>query len=116
MSARAVARSAIVGIAAALVLVVPARANDAAHRIAEKFAGETGGADAKKTEPVRKAADTKKPEAEPADAAGKREAEQARKLEAQKREAQKKAEAARKAAKAKRRAAAKAGEDRKSVV
>ena len=66
MSARAVARGAIVGIAAALAFAVPARANDAAHKMAEKFAGESDGAEAKKKEAERKAAETKKPEAEPA--------------------------------------------------
>ena len=45
MSARAVARGAIVGIAAALVLAVPAWANDDAHKMAEKFAGQGDGAD-----------------------------------------------------------------------
>ena len=44
MSVRAVARGAIVSIAAALVFAVPAQANDDAHKIAEKFAGEADGA------------------------------------------------------------------------
>ena len=48
MSARAVARGAIVGIAAALAFVVPARANDAAQKMAEKFAGASDSAEAKK--------------------------------------------------------------------
>ena len=48
MSGRAVARGAIVWFAAALVFAVPARANDAAHKMAEKFAGEANGAEAKK--------------------------------------------------------------------
>lgn len=109
MSARAVARGAIVGIAAALVIAVPAHANDAAHKMAEKFAGEADGA-AKKKEAERKTAGTKKPDAETSEAAAKREAER-KAEEARKQEARSKAEAARKAAEAKRRAAAKAAED-----
>jgi hypothetical protein len=106
MSGRAVARGAIVCIAATLVFAVPARANDAAHKMAEKFAGEVDGTEGKKKDGDRKAAETKKPDAESSEAAAKREADEARKQEARK-----KAEAARKAAEAKRRAAAKAAED-----
>ena len=111
MSGRAVARGAIVSITAALVFAaMPVQANEAAHKIAEKFAGEATAADPKKKTPDRKAGEAKKPEAEPTEAAAKLEAE--RKAEqARKQEAQRKAEAARKAAEAKRRAAAKAAED-----
>lgn len=97
MSGRAVALSAIVLVAAALVFGAPVRANDAAHKMAEKFA-EADGADAKKKEEERKAAETKKQEADKVAAE-------------KKREAHRKAEAARKALEAKRRAAAKAAED-----
>ncbi len=132
MSGKAVARGAIVSIAAALMFAVPTQANDAAHKIAEKFAGEADGAGttegAKKKDAERKAAeakkpaterkatpDAKKPDAEPAEAAAQREAE--RKAEAaRKLEAQRKAEAARKAAEAKRRAAAKAAEEARRAV
>src|SRR2546423_2401282 len=106
MSGRAVARGAIVWIAAALVFAVPARANDAAHKMAEKFAG-AGDAAAKRNDAEGTAAETKKPDAETGEAAAKREA-QRKAEEARKQEARKKAEAARKAAEAKRRAAAKA--------
>ena len=105
MSARAVARGAIVGIAAALAFVVPARANDAAQKMAEKFAGASDSAEARKKEADRKAEEAKKLEALAAEAAAKSEAE--RKAEG----ARKKTEAARKAAEAKRRAAAKAAEE-----
>jgi colicin import membrane protein len=99
MSGRAVALSAIVGVAAALVLGAPAGANEAAHRIAEKFAGEAESTGAKKKkEEERKAAEARKREAEKAEAE-------------KRREAQRKAEAARKALEAKHHAAAKAAED-----
>src|SRR5712691_6908680 len=107
MSGRAVARGAIVSIAAVLTFAVPAQANDAAHKIAEKFAGD--GADTK-----TKAAEAKKLEAEPGDAAAKREAER-KAEEARKQAARKKADAARKAAEAKRRAVAKAAQDARRV-
>ena len=98
MSGRTVAPSAIVVVAAALAFGGPARAtNDAAHKMAEKFA-EADGAAARNKGEERKAAEAKKREAEKAAAE-------------KKREAQRKAEAARKALEVKRRAAAKAAED-----
>src|SRR6476660_6117361 len=97
MSARAVARGAIVGIAAALALAVPARANDAAQKMAETFAGASDGAEAEKKDADGKTAETKKPANESSEAAAKREAER-KAEEARKLEALKKAETARKAA------------------
>ena len=86
MSGRAVAHGAIVGIAAALVLAVPARANDAAHKMAEKFAGASDSAEAKKQDADRKAEEARKLEALYAEATAKGEAErkaqEARKQEA----------------------------------
>jgi len=119
MSRRAVVRRAIIVIAAAFVLGEPALANDAAHSLAEKFAGE-------------RKADTKKDAERKADVAknhdASRKAEAARKEDAQlKAEAERKADAARKAeaarqaeaarkAEAKRRAEAKAAEDRRRAL
>jgi len=66
MSGRAVAHGAIVSIAVALVFAIPAGANDDAHKIAEKFAGEADGATdgAKKKGAERKATEAKKPATE----------------------------------------------------
>ena len=63
MSGRAVAQSAIVLAAAVLVLWAPARANDAAHKIAERFADEAKSGEGKKpAKESRKAAEAKKKE------------------------------------------------------
>lgn len=100
MSRSPLALCAIVALAALCVLDAPVRANEAAHRMAERFSGGTGG-EAKRTDKDDKAAKASEPNKASAE---KSEADK-------KREAQRKAEAARKAAEAKRRAAAQAAED-----
>ena len=94
MFQRAVAHGAIVGIAAALASVaMPCLANDAAHKMAEKFAEPSPAATS--------------------DAATKREPTRAQ--DEARKDAQRKAEAARRAAQAKREAAAKAGDARRKA-
>ena len=66
MSGRAVARGVVTLMAAGLLLGAPARANDAAHKMAEKFAGPANGADANKP------ADAKQQDKDKAEAAKKR--------------------------------------------
>ncbi|HSR82240.1 MAG TPA: hypothetical protein VLL28_15815 [Hyphomicrobiaceae bacterium] len=88
-------------------LSASAHANEAAHEMAQRFAGDTKGA-AAKPQPTETAATEAKSAAEPADAA-KREAER-KALTARKEAARKKAEAARRTADAKRRAALEAAE------
>ena len=92
MSATAVARGVIALVAFGFLIAQPASANDAAHKMAEKFAGPSKGT---KKEPA------------PAKAEGKEKAEAGNKTEAdaQAAEARKKKEAERKAAEAKKRAA-----------
>jgi hypothetical protein len=108
MCVRAVARGAMVAITAAF-LSVSAQANEAAHQMAEKFAGEAKGADAKPKTTETASTEANKSAAQPADVTAKRETEH--KAEAARKEAaRKKAEVARRAAEAKRRAAAKAAE------
>jgi colicin import membrane protein len=102
MSGRAVARGVVTLIAAGLVLGAPARANDTAHKMAEKFAG-TDGAEAK-TKPESKPDAAKQQDKDKAEAAKKKDAER-KAAEAKKRAADLKAQAARKAAEAKRKAA-----------
>ena len=103
MCVRAVARGAIVVVTAAFLLA-SAHANEAAHRMAEKFAGATGADKTQEPEPA--SGGEQKPAAEPAEAAAKRGAE--RKAEEARKEAARKQAEARRAAQAKRRAAAKA--------
>ena len=95
MSATAVARGVIALVAFGFLIAQPASANDAAHKMAEKFSGPSAG--------------TKK-EAAPAKAEDKKQAEAGNKAQADTQdakaaEAKKKKEAERKAAEAKKRAA-----------
>jgi hypothetical protein len=96
MSGRAVARGIVVTMAVGLVLGAPARANEAAHKVAEKFAGSEQGAD------KGKPGEAKQPDKDKAGSAMKAEQEAAA---ARKRAAALKARAARKAAEARRQAA-----------
>lgn len=90
MSAAAIARGAIALVALGLLAGEPASANDAAHKMAEKFAGANDGT---KREPSR------------ADDGKKSEADKKTEAEAKAAEARRKKEAERKAAEAKKRAA-----------
>ena len=111
MSGSPLVLRAVVALAAFCMFYAPVRANEAAHKMAEKFSGTTGGEAKKSTaskEEAQKAPAGKTPETKNTEF-GKSEAE--RKAEVEKRAAQRKAAAARRAAEAKRRAAAKAAED-----
>jgi len=101
MSGRAVASGVVMAVAAGLMLGGPAQANEAAHKMAEKFAGSAQGADKKPTDAKQQDKDK---DAE-------RNAAQARQRAAHK------AQAARRAAEAKRKAAeaaSRAAEERRT--
>ena len=98
MSGRAVARVVVMATAVTLMLGGSAGANEAAHKMAEKFAGSAQGAD------KGKSVEGKQPDKDKAEAAKRLKAEQEA-AEAKKRAAALKAQAARKAAEARRKAA-----------
>ena len=64
MSTRAMARLALLACALACLPVMPVRANDSAHSVADKFASEPERSEAAKREDARKAEDARKREAE----------------------------------------------------
>ena len=110
MSARAVARGVVMAVAAGLMLGAAAQANEAAHKMAEKFAGSTDAAH------KGKPAEAKQQDTEKSEAAKAKDAER-KAAQAKERAAAQKAQAARRASEARRKAAAaawRAAEERKA--